>query len=224
MTNMSAEVAAAILGVNVDATREEIDAAWKARARVLHPDRFDSGSKAQDTATESMKQLNNARDAMVEYLNKPKPKPSNASSSTNSTHTSSKASESPSEPSEPHYRVLTPEEEENERKLFRKAQIQEEKDVFKIIARTFFIHLALLIPSVLLAVYCLLSVFSSNNVYYQFGIAIFGTATFFLWNRTLVRWHSLMEVSRTVSAIRNADRREQKAYKKNQRKNNRKKS
>jgi hypothetical protein len=224
MSSMSAEVAAAVLGVSIDATSEQVDTAWKARARVLHPDRFESGTKAQETASESMKQLNQARDAMVEYINKPKSKPSEQSSPTNTSNTTSGASTGDSKASEPSYRLMTPEEQEEERKLFRKAQVEEEKDVRKIISRTFAVHLSLLIIAVSSTLYCLLNIFSSNNVYFQIGVALFGTATFFLWNRTVVRWNSLMEVSRTVSAIKNADRRESREFKKVQRKNSRKKS
>ena len=45
-TGMSAEVAAALLGVDISATKEEVEKAFKLRARLVHPDRFESNTGA----------------------------------------------------------------------------------------------------------------------------------------------------------------------------------
>lgn len=63
--SMSAEAAAAVLGVPVDASDEEVASAYRARARLLHPDRQVEGSALQGTASAAMTQLNEARDVLL---------------------------------------------------------------------------------------------------------------------------------------------------------------
>lgn len=78
MTTLTVEAAAALLGVPASATPADVDAAWKIRARLMHPDRQPDGSKAQLEAQEMMKQLNEARDILTGKLkpaDPPKPKP-----------------------------------------------------------------------------------------------------------------------------------------------------
>lgn len=53
-----------ILGLDEDATPEDIKSAYKETAQILHPDRFASNKKLQDRATEQFKNLQEA----YEYL------------------------------------------------------------------------------------------------------------------------------------------------------------
>ncbi|OUO92372.1 molecular chaperone DnaJ [Gordonibacter sp. An230] len=55
-----------ILGLGDDATAEDIKAAYKETAQILHPDRFAGNKKLQDRATEQFKNLQEA----YEYLTK----------------------------------------------------------------------------------------------------------------------------------------------------------
>lgn len=55
-----------ILGLDDDATADDIKAAYKETAQILHPDRFASNKKLQDRATEQFKNLQEA----YEYLTK----------------------------------------------------------------------------------------------------------------------------------------------------------
>lgn len=55
-----------ILGLDEDATSDDIKAAYKETAQILHPDRFASNKKLQDRATEQFKNLQEA----YEYLTK----------------------------------------------------------------------------------------------------------------------------------------------------------
>lgn len=58
-----------ILGVEIDATLDEIDSAWKSRAKQLHPDRY-PGAPAEVKArlNEEMARLNAARQILVDDL------------------------------------------------------------------------------------------------------------------------------------------------------------
>lgn len=55
-----------ILGLDEDATPEDIKAAYKETAQILHPDRFTGNAKLQERATEQFKNLQEA----YEYLTK----------------------------------------------------------------------------------------------------------------------------------------------------------
>lgn len=57
-----------ILGLNEDATPEEIKTAYKETVQILHPDRFASNKKLQERATEQFKNLQDA----YEFLNSAK--------------------------------------------------------------------------------------------------------------------------------------------------------
>lgn len=57
-----------ILGLDEDATSEDIKIAYKETVQILHPDRFASNKKLQDRATEQFKNLQEAYD----YLNSKK--------------------------------------------------------------------------------------------------------------------------------------------------------
>jgi len=54
-----------ILGLDEDATAEDIKAAYKEVAQILHPDRFASSKKLQDRATEQFKNLQEAYDFLT---------------------------------------------------------------------------------------------------------------------------------------------------------------
>lgn len=64
-----------ILGLDGDATAEDIKVAYKECAQIMHPDRFASNKKLQDRATEQFKNLQEA----YEYLTK-NPKDASGSS------------------------------------------------------------------------------------------------------------------------------------------------
>jgi len=53
--------AALLLGVSTRASRRQVDAAFRTRVRVSHPDRFPPGSEAAEDATTVMQQLTEAR-------------------------------------------------------------------------------------------------------------------------------------------------------------------
>lgn len=74
-----------ILGLDEDATDEDIRIAYKESAQILHPDRFASNKKLQDRATEQFKNLQEA----YEYITSGKGKKArNTSGSQTSPHVS----------------------------------------------------------------------------------------------------------------------------------------
>ncbi|MCL1797210.1 MAG: J domain-containing protein [Eggerthellaceae bacterium] len=54
-----------ILGLDGDASNEDIKTAYKEMAQILHPDRFASSRKLQDKATEQFKNLQEAYDLLT---------------------------------------------------------------------------------------------------------------------------------------------------------------
>ena len=54
---MNRKEALRILGLDDDATANDIKAAYKETAQILHPDRFASNKKLQDRATEQFKNV-----------------------------------------------------------------------------------------------------------------------------------------------------------------------
>ena len=63
---MDREEALRILGLDESATADEIKAAYKESAQILHPDRFASNKKLQDRATEQFKTLQEAYDVLMD--------------------------------------------------------------------------------------------------------------------------------------------------------------
>ena len=57
-----------ILGVRAGATREEIKAAWRAKMKQHHPDRFAHDPRAEKAAAEQARQINLAYQELVELL------------------------------------------------------------------------------------------------------------------------------------------------------------
>ena len=62
---MNRNEALRVLGLDEDATPEEVKAAYKEMAQILHPDRFASNKKLQDRATEQFKNLQEAYDLLT---------------------------------------------------------------------------------------------------------------------------------------------------------------
>ncbi|MBO5745645.1 MAG: DnaJ domain-containing protein [Clostridia bacterium] len=54
-----------VLGVSRDATDEQIKAAYREKARKFHPDNFNGNPDAVEMATEKMKEINEAYDAII---------------------------------------------------------------------------------------------------------------------------------------------------------------
>ncbi|HSN06420.1 MAG TPA: J domain-containing protein [Candidatus Angelobacter sp.] len=61
---MDRQTAARVLGVPVDASPARVNRAYRARARLTHPDRFPPGSEAWEDAGHAMQSLNEARHAL----------------------------------------------------------------------------------------------------------------------------------------------------------------
>ena len=63
---MNRKEALRILGLDDDATGDDIKAAYKETAQILHPDRFAGNKKLQDRATEQFKNLQEAYDVLMD--------------------------------------------------------------------------------------------------------------------------------------------------------------
>lgn len=211
------EVAAAILGVEPTATREEIAAAYKVRAMVLHPDRFNAGSKSQEAATEGMKQLNEARDFMVQNHGKPFNSTNNSSSQQNTSQPQQRRTETqpPQNQSvpEPQERQLTIEEAEEERKLLRKDQIDEELYVLKQLGKGFALRFAGLIGSLVGIMFSLVNTYGTNY-WPLLGLAAFGFTGLFFLKRCFIYGGTMVETLGNIAAIKRIDRSELRQYNK----------
>lgn len=64
--DVTREEALRILGLDESATADEIKAAYKECAQILHPDRFASNEKLADRATEQFKNLQEAYDCLMD--------------------------------------------------------------------------------------------------------------------------------------------------------------
>lgn len=62
---MNRSEALRILGLDADASPEDIKAAYREMAQILHPDRFEGNKKLQDRATEQFKTLQEAYDVLT---------------------------------------------------------------------------------------------------------------------------------------------------------------
>lgn len=62
---MTYDEALRFMGLEQDATPEDVKVAYREMAQILHPDRFAENQKLQDRATEQFKQLNEARDVLL---------------------------------------------------------------------------------------------------------------------------------------------------------------
>ena len=62
---MNRNEALRILGLDADASAEDIKAAYRETAQILHPDRFAGNKKLQDRATEQFKNLQEAYDVLM---------------------------------------------------------------------------------------------------------------------------------------------------------------
>ena len=67
---MDRSAAARTLGVPPHATPKQVEKAFRARARVEHPDRFPPGSEAWEDASRVMSQLNEARAVLTGPLDR----------------------------------------------------------------------------------------------------------------------------------------------------------
>ncbi len=60
-----------ILGLEVGASREQIKDAYHDLVKVWHPDRFTNDPKLQNKAQEKLKEINEAYDSIIKFLNEP---------------------------------------------------------------------------------------------------------------------------------------------------------
>lgn len=67
---MNVDVAVSLLGVELPVSKDEVNAAFKYRSRLVHPDRVE-GVQAKATAEEFMKQLNMAREVLLDFADNP---------------------------------------------------------------------------------------------------------------------------------------------------------
>lgn len=62
---MTRDEALSVLGLERDATREEISAAYRELAQMLHPDKYGSNKKLRARAEQQMRSINEARDILL---------------------------------------------------------------------------------------------------------------------------------------------------------------
>ncbi|MBI4824674.1 MAG: DnaJ domain-containing protein [Nitrospirae bacterium] len=58
-----------ILDLNTNATEQEVKQAYRELVKVWHPDRFAHDAKLQKRAEEKLKEINDAYQRIVDYLN-----------------------------------------------------------------------------------------------------------------------------------------------------------
>lgn len=196
----SIEAAAAVLGVAPEASKAEIDSAYKQRARLLHPDRFEAGSAQQQVANESMQQLNEARDFILNYVPPKNPVPQ-------------QTSYTPAE--EESYREMTPEEREEYRAYQRSQQILEEKEYRRLAIkelRKYGIIMSILIILELIGIYLLAT--QKTAVIYLAWVLIVFVFLAPIGKRFLDTWYTMLDITKTIRDIKWTDRQEAKEFKK----------
>lgn len=211
---MNVEVAAALLGVEVDASKEEILHAFKARSRLVHPDMFEAGSKSKITAEESMKQLNMAKDVMVKYVDVPKAdKETNFEQAKNQTaNSNAKAKHNVDKQTEEV--EITLEEQIDNLRSERRIKIDESRDVMKAVSVMFFLNLAVLLVLVGVLVFIGMILVSGWN----WLVAILGillvVGIVWTWRRVIARYYALTYTLGEFFAHKRESRREERFYRK----------
>ena len=73
---MNPETAAVVLNVDANSSVDVIQAAYRRRARLLHPDRLAGAPQGEiDEATREFSRINEARDVLINYASRPAPPP-----------------------------------------------------------------------------------------------------------------------------------------------------
>ena len=215
---MNVEVAAALLGVEVDASKEQVMSAFKARSRLVHPDMFEAESKSKATAEESMKQLNIAKDVMVKHLENP------SASSRSSSFDSAKASPSSSNPNKkakPESNVeefeeteITLEEQIEKMRFERKQEVDKAREVMKTISVMFSLNLGVLIVLVATLVFIGMVLVNGWNWLVAVLGAVVVAGVVWMWRRVVERYYALTYTVGEFLAHKRESRREERMYKK----------
>ena len=211
--SMSVEVAASLLGVEVNASKEEILTAFKSRSRLVHPDRVNSeGEKAKSTAEDLMKQLNMAKEVLLDNLDKPKFPTNNASSSTfNNAGNSTK----PPAREEVHEEVeLTVEEQIAQFRAERKEEIDKAKDVLKTVGIVLMVNLAVLLVAMGVTFVLIMMMFANWNVWALVWVVLGLGACVYMWRRTLVRFYAFGYAVQELNDLKKVSRLEERGYRK----------
>lgn len=221
---MSIEVASALLGIGINSSKDEILSAFKARARLVHPDLFEVESKAKVTAEESMKQLNIAKEIMLNYVANPsnfQPKDNIKNRSSNETFdkaknssskNNSKTSDSKSESEEKPFASL--EEEIEYLRGLRKADIIEAKSIFKSALIVYLINLCILLILVIITGFSIFVWIKDWNFLMMFLVALLFIGSVWFWRRTLQRFYVVMHCLGEWLDHKRVGRAEEKSYRK----------
>ena len=223
---MSVEVASALLGVEVSASKDEVLSAFKARARLVHPDLFDAESKAKITAEESMKQLNTAKETMLDYVANPfsfQPQDSRNANSNSAGETFDKASNSSSKNNAKNSDSKTKVEEKQFVSLeeeieylrgLRQADITEAKSIFKSALVIYLVNLGVLLALMVITWFSLFVWVKDWNFLMMFLVVLLFVGSVWFWRRTLQRFYAVMHSLGEWLDHKRVGRAEEKSYRK----------
>lgn len=220
---MSMEVAAALLGISVSASREEVEKAYRMRARLLHPDRFEANSSSYSAAEESMKQLNMAKETMVFYIANPQtkespkaspsqPKPTSPTNNSNANQTQRQE--------KPNVQEETAEEYISRVRNHWSSEKQERKELLKSFGKSLAIFGSLLLVSASSLVVSFFGLIAGgfNNIPLALLFLAGLTGTVVFWHKTQSRIEVLKTLVTELSVITRLSKQDEREFKKYERK------
>lgn len=211
---MNVDVAASLLGVEVSASKEEVLTAFKSRSRLVHPDRVTGESeKARSTAEELMKQLNMAKEVLLDYIANP-----NATGSAfneGNPNTSGQAKAKPPTKPEPTYEAsLTVEEQIAQFRAERKIDIDNATTMVKDAAIVYLVNLLVFLVVAGVTIFFVVSWLNGWNMWWMLASAAGVVGFVYMWRRTLVRFFVLTYSIGELGAYKKVSRQEERGYRK----------
>lgn len=206
---MSIEVAASLLGVDVESSKEEILNAFKSRSRLVHPDRVTGESeKARHTAEELMKQLNMAKEVLLDYISNPS---NTKPSSPPPTQAKAKPPAKPEPKQEP---ILTVEEQIAQFRNERKIDIDNATSMVKDSAIVYLVNLVIFLAVSGVTIFFGFSWINSWNMWWMLASVAGLVGFIYMWRRTLVRFFILTYSIGELGAYKRVSRQEERGYRK----------
>lgn len=208
---MNVEVAASLLGVEVDASKDEVTAAFKTRSRLVHPDRVSGESeKAKATAEELMKQLNMAKEVLLKHIENPEPVRERVTVDRDEAVYDDHVDDVVEDVEE----FETIEEQIERFRSERKEDISKARFVVRRLFLILGVNLVVLLVVSGVAVLVLLQWVAGWSWWLMLWSVLVVTAVGLMWRRVVVRFHALTYAVEELNDFKSVSRLEEKEYRK----------